>query len=142
MQEVPWIWLESCVLNNIIYIHKTVILPSFRPCTLFGNNNKAPRELQMLLGQFNGTPFDSLINLIFWLFNLFNFRCFWFSMPYLIKGQWVTDQYDRMLGHMTMILFPVLCNVLKTPKMTKSNNQTILCQAQLQLQLQLSWKLR
>ena len=41
---------------------------------------------------------------------------------YLNEGQWKTDKDDMVLGHMAIILFPVLCNccnVLKRAKMTK-----------------------
>ena len=49
-------------------------------------------------------------------------------MSYLIEGQWETDKDNSMLGHMTIILFPVLCKyrtLLNTAKRTKLNNQTI-----------------
>ena len=40
---------------------------------------------------------DSLIFLIFWII-----------MSYFIEGRWKTDKDNRMSGHMTIILFPVL----------------------------------
>ena len=49
-------------------------------------------------------------------------------MSYLIKGQWETDKDNRMLGHMTIILFPVLCKchtLLNIAKTTIFNYQTI-----------------
>ena len=54
----------------------------------------------------------SLIILIFWLINT----------SYLNKGQWSTDEDDMVLGHMAIILFPVLCKcrkISKRAKMTK-----------------------
>ena len=58
----------------------------------------------------------------------FDFLTFWFY----VLPQWKTDQDNRMLGNMFMILFPVVGIVLKRAKTTEikrkkqQNNQTIL----------------
>ena len=60
----------------------------------------------------------------------------WSYISYLIEGQWKTDQDNRMLGHMSIILFPVLStyhNVLQKSKddwnnkQRQLNNQIIKC---------------
>ena len=54
----------------------------------------------------------------------FDFLTFWFY----VLPQWKTDQDNRMLGHMFMILFPVVGIVLKrakTTEMKRKNNKII-----------------
>ena len=61
------------------------------------------------------------------MFDFFDFFDFLINLEaphtsYLNEGQWKTNKDDMVLGHMAIILFPVLCkcrNKLKRAKITK-----------------------
>ena len=61
------------------------------------------------------------------IFDFFDFFDFLINLEvthtsYLNEGQWKTNKDDMVLGHMAIILFPVLCkcrNKLKRAKITK-----------------------